>query len=132
MLGNVFRCSSCDFELSSGWSHHAGGQLLVCRDCGEHYVLGDGQSCWGVRPGEQLHLLKAEGEEVVRAGVSVPAQVRPVPARETWDGVTYLDFPDLPCPRCGGPDALVQTLEEWQPCPACTRGAIVNAGSCIY
>lgn len=132
--GKVFGCTSCDFDFSSGWSHHAGGQFLVCRECGTHYVLGGGESCWSARAGEhlQLQFLPCDAEGDVATGTQVTVRVRAVPDDEEWDGVSYLDFPELSCPRCNRADALVQSLEVNQPCPACHRGTIVVSGTCIY
>jgi uncharacterized protein YbaR (Trm112 family) len=132
--GKVFRCTSCDFDFSSGWSHHAGGQFLVCRECGTLYVLGGGDSCWRARTGEHLELrfLPGEAEGDVATGPRVMVRVRAVPDGQEWDGVSYLDLPELACPRCNRPDALVQSLEEDLPCPACHRGTTVVLGTCIY
>jgi hypothetical protein len=132
MFGRVYRCTSCDFDFSSGWSHHAGGQLLVCCDCGTHFVLGGGRSCWGARTGEDLQLFQRDGERDIPIGMRVVIRVRAVPGGESWDGISYLDLPDLACPHCDRPGALVQSLQEHQPCPACHRGTVVVAGSCIY
>ena len=81
MHGEVFRCTSCDFDFSSGWSHHAGGQFLVCRECGTHYVLGGGESCWSARAGEHLQLqflpCDAEGGRRDRYSSRGPRPCRP-------------------------------------------------------
>ncbi len=133
MFGNEFRCTHCQFEFSSGWSHHAGGQLLVCKVCGKHYVLGGGQSCWGAKNGEQLQLFAAneEGDRVPTGVIVVVSVPRPDPA-EKWDGVSLLQFDDIPCPGCGGRNVLVQSLEEESPCPACGKGVVKKEGTCIY
>jgi hypothetical protein len=104
----------------------------VCRDCGFRFVLGGGDSCWRVTPGELLQLLQPDGEEDVPTGIQVAVRRRAIPNGEESDGIAYLDFPDLACPCCHRPGALVQSLEERQLCPACHRGTIIVAGSCIY
>ena len=132
MFGNSYRCTKCRFSFSSGWSHHEGGQLLVCKDCGKHYVLGNGQSCWGAKDGERLQLLIGNEEGQVPIGVSATVHVpKPDPTKK-WDGVSLLHFEDMPCPSCGGENTLVQSLEEESPCPACKIGSVKKDGTCIY
>jgi hypothetical protein len=132
MFGNEYRCTKCRFSFSSGWSHHEGGQLLVCKACGKRYVLGGGQSCWGAKNGECLQLLTGNEEEQVPTGVSAVVSVpKPDPAKQ-WDGVSLLQFEDIPCPGCGGTNFLVQSLEEQSPCPACGTGVVKKDGTCIY
>lgn len=132
MFGNVYRCTKCPFSFSSGWSHHEGGQLLICSSCAKHYVLGGGQSCWGAKDGERLQLLTDNEDDQVPTGVSVAVSVRePDPAKE-WDGVYSLQFEDIPCLGCGGNNVLVKALEEGSPCPACGSGLVKKEGKCIY
>ena len=132
MFGNVYRCSKCRVSFSSGWSHHEGGQLLVCKACAEHYVLGGGQSCWGAKNGERLQLLSGNEEEQTPTGFSVVVSVaRPDPGKR-WDGVALLVFDDLPCPNCQRVNVLVQELEEGSPCPSCGAGVVKAEGTCIY
>jgi hypothetical protein len=106
----------------------------VCDGCGTRYVLGGGESCWSARTGEplQLQFLPRDAEGDVATGTRVMVCVRAIPDDEDWDGVSYLDFPELACPRCTRSGVLVQLLEESQPCPACHRGIIVDSGTCIY
>src|SRR5262249_42887789 len=111
--------------------HHAGGQLLVCPACGERYILGAGQSCWGVKDGEQLQLLRGTENKDVPSGIRVTVEnVRPAP-REDWDGVSFLRFEDVRCPACGE-SIVVQDLSEGVPCPLCRTGTIRALGTCIY
>ena len=132
MFGNVYQCSKCRFSFSSGWSHHEGGQLLVCNSCGEHYVLGGGRSCWGAQNGERLQLLTDHEERQVPTGESAVVTVpKPDPTKQ-WDGVSRLQFDDLPCQRCGGKNTLVQALDEQSSCPACGTGLVKKEGTCIY
>jgi ribosomal protein S27E len=106
--------------------------LLVCRACGKQYVLGAGQSCWGAKNGERLQLLTDNEEERVPTGVSVVVSV-PIPDRaKKWDGVSQLQFDDIPCPGCGGRNVLAQSLEEQSLCPACGTGMVKKEGTCIY
>lgn len=132
MFGNVYRCTKCRFSFSSGWSHHEGGQLLVCRACGTHYVLGGGKSCWGAKNGERLQLLAGNEEEQLPTGASALVSVPKPHLAKKWDGVSLLQFDDIPCPGCGGKNVLVQSLEEQSPCPACGTGVVEKEGTCIY
>jgi len=131
MLGRVYRCSNCPFDFSTGWSHHAGGQLLVCPVCGEHYILSAGQSCWGAKDGEQLQLMRSTEYKDIATGVSVTVEnVRPS-EQEDWDGVSFLRFEDIRCAACEG-SVLVQDLSEGVICPLCRTGTIRAQGTCIY
>jgi ribosomal protein S27E/DNA-directed RNA polymerase subunit RPC12/RpoP len=132
VFGNVYRCTKCRFSFSSGWSHHEGGQLLVCTACSKHYVLGGGQSCWGAKNGECLQLLTGNKEGQVPTGVNVVVNVSKPDSAKKWDGVFLLQFEDIPCPGCGGRNVIVQSLEEESPCPACGRGVVKKDGTCIY
>jgi DNA-directed RNA polymerase subunit RPC12/RpoP len=132
VFGKVYQCTKCRFSFSSGWSHHQGGQLLVCKACGKHYVLGGGISCWGAKDGECLQLLTGNEEDQVPTGVNVAVNVpKPDPTKK-WDGVSLLAFADILCPSCGGKNPLVQSLEEGSPCPACGTGLVKKDGTCIY
>jgi hypothetical protein len=132
MFGNVFRCTNCPFEFCSGWSHHASGQFLVCKACGRHFVLSGGQSCWGAISGELLQLSAATEEGDSPTGVIVKVSVPKLDAAEEWNGVSVLQFDDVPCPNCGGTDVLVQSLDDESPCPACRTGLVKEEGTCIY
>lgn len=132
MFGNDYECSNCRFSFSSGWSHHAGGQFLICKACGTHYLLGNGQSCWGVKDGERLQLLMGCEDKHVPTGLTAVVR-RPKPEASTQrDGVSLLQFDDIPCPNCGGNNVLVQSLEVESACPACGTGFVKMAGTCIY
>jgi Zn finger protein HypA/HybF involved in hydrogenase expression len=131
MFGRVYRCSNCPFDFSTGWSHHAGGQLLICPVCGEHYILGAGRSYWGAKDGEQLQLLRGTENKDIPTGVSVTVEnVRPGEDEE-WDGVSFLRFEDIRCTACAE-SALVQDLSEGASCPSCHTGVIRTEGTCIY
>jgi uncharacterized Zn finger protein (UPF0148 family) len=77
-------------------------------------------------------LLSGNEEDQVPTGVSAVVSVlKPDPAKKR-DGVSLLQFDDIPCPSCGGRDVLVQSLDEESPCPACGTGAVKKDGTCIY
>ena len=82
--------------------------------------------------GEQLQLFRSDDEKDVPTGVRVRVQVRAVPESKDWDGISYLDLPDLACPHCNRPGTLVQSLVVGQTCPACHQDTIMMTGSCIY
>ena len=131
MFGEEFRCTKCDFEFCSGWSHHTGGQHLVCRHCGEQFFLGGGESRWQPRSGELLQLFPQNGEGSIPVGSKIEVRL-PDAAPGEKDGVAYLEIPALKCPRCNNTDALVQRLQENILCPTCNLGTIIRCGSCIY
>ena len=131
MLGNNYRCSLCPFEFSCGWSHHVGGQFLVCPGCGEQFILANPRSCWGVKDGDQLELMDATEVGQTPIGIRVTATNLKPESDTEWDGVCLLRFDDIACPSCGSA-ALVQTLPEGNLCPSCHKGVIVAAGTCIY
>lgn len=132
MMGHSYKCDSCDFEFCSGWSHHAGGQFLVCPSCASQYILGDGQSQWDPREGETLRLLKVGLETVEPTEASTVIHVLPRANDEEWDGVVRLDIGTLRCPQCNNQESLIQEFDEDQCCPACQEGTIERQGSCIY
>jgi len=132
VLGVNYRCVNCRFSFSSGWSHHAGGQFLVCTACGGHYVLGGGRSCWGAKSGEHLQLLAGGEEDLIPTGVSVVVGVPPLDAATKWDGVSLLEFDPVACPGCGALGTLAQLLEDGARCPGCREGIVKRAGTCIY
>jgi hypothetical protein len=75
---------SVDSLLLRGWSHHEGGQLLVCKACGMLYVLGGGQSRWGAKNGERLQLWSGNEEEQIPTGMSAMVTVpRPDPTKKS-------------------------------------------------
>lgn len=132
MFGEVFHCTECEFNFCSGWSHHTGGQHLVCQFCGDLFSLGGGESCWGAKPGELLQLFALVGEDDVPVGVTVEAKLRKTAPGEKWDGIAYLEVPELACPHCKHTNGLVQTLPSSLQCPKCKSGTVVGGGSCIY
>lgn len=132
MLGHNFKCDRCDFEFCSGWSHRAGGQLLVCPSCGSQYILGGGQSEWGPCEGETLRLFTGGLHAVIPTDISTAIHILPAPDDEEWDGVVRLDVDGLCCPQCSARETLTQEFDKDQRCPACREGKIKRHGSCIY
>lgn len=131
MFGRVYHCNQCDFEFASGWSHHEGGQLLVCRACAAHFVLGGGESCWGAGDDEVLQLFAEHGDG---SPTGIRLRIRdaePSPG-ETWEGVSRLAFDDVACPACGRAASLTQSLGAGEECPGCHAGQIEDRGRCIY
>ncbi len=132
MFGNVYHCTKCKFSFLSGWSHHEGGQFLVCAACGTRYILGGGQSCWGAQNGERLQLFTRAKEDDVPTGITVVVSQLRGDSAEDWDGVSMLQFDDIPCPSCRGSNILTQSPEEDTPCPASGTGVLKKEGRCIY
>ena len=132
MMGHNYKCDQCDFEFCSGWSHHAGGQFLVCPSCAAQYILGDGQSEWGPRDGETLRLLELGLEIDEPTEVTTAIHVLPMASDEDWDGVVRLEVGNLFCPKCDEHEKLIQEFDEDQSCPACHKGKVERRGSCIY
>ena len=131
MLGREYHCSDCDFEFLSSWSHHVGGQFLVCRTCAMCVVLGGGTSCWGPTDGEYLAFVGEDGKQPATGEPVRVCAIGPA-AGEMEDGISRLDFGPVRCPACGGDDALSQTLEVGEPCPKCRQGHVEDGGICIY
>jgi hypothetical protein len=124
MFGHIYRCSKCPFSFNSGWSHHEGGQLLICKACGQDYVLGRGQSCWGTKEGERLQLMTRNEETRTPTGINTVVKVvQPEPGNKS-DGVSVLQLDKIPCPKCKCENSLVQTLEQQSPCPICKTGVV--------
>ena len=130
MLGYSFGCNNCDFEFCSGWSHHVGGQFLVCSKCATQYILGGGSSCWGPRDGETLELLGQTSAGVGPTGIRAIAHTSKTDC--AWNGVVKLRLDAVECPTCHSLNSLVQSFEKNAPCPSCKSGTINKDGSCIY
>lgn len=111
MMGHGYECTGCDFEFCSGWSHHAGGQLLVCPSCATHYVLGDGASVWDPREGEILQLIDCDADDNKRTGTTCMVHMQPQADNEEWDGVFACSL-RLRCPRCAAHERLIQEFTE--------------------
>jgi len=134
MLGHSYECTKCDFEFCSGWSHHAGGQSIVCAQCGAHFLLGEGQSPWSPRDGETLQLMEHGSEQGADAPTGISTVVHYASPREgqEWDGIVRLLTEPLICPRCNGQEALIQEFDADARCPACRTGTIKRRSSIIY
>src|SRR6185437_737834 len=130
MFGRHFGCSVCDFDWAMGWSHHVGGQFLICRSCGTYILASDGKSCWGAKNGERLRLFcgSADGWQPLEIFITVP-KVR------LENGISLFGNAvdgGIDCPQCGAKGAVTDTLQEGEPCPQCKCGLVEERGSCIY
>ena len=132
MMGNTYGCGNCEFEFCSGWSHHAGGQFLVCPSCASQYILGHGQSEWGPSEGETLRLVELGVDLDYPTAIASVIHILPMVDNEEWDGVVRLDVGDLRCPKCEEHEKLIQEFNELAGCPQCHVGKIELQGSCIY
>ena len=130
-MGKQYRCTKCDLEFCSGWSHHAGGQFLICCDCGSDFVLGGGASSFGAVENESLQLFHFEPRSLIpNLTVVVKSDVTNV--ADDWDGLCQLKFDDFPCPNCNRSNSIAQSLDGITECPKCRDGHVVPDGSCIY
>ena len=131
MMGRVYTCSKCDFDFSSGWSHHEAGQLLTCKHCAVLFVLGGGASLFDPREKDILRLRQASDRD---AWYDLAREITIVRLRnrEEWDGVVELKFDGIACPCCLLPNALVQSLADGDACPNCKEGVVSDGGYCIY
>ena len=130
-MGYVYRCSKCDFDFSSGWSHRSGGQHIVCQACASQFTLGGGESCWAPKDGETLELIEFTEQGSVPTGSKVVVQQVPYDENECYEPVELV-FTDIPCPKCAASGVLVQALADGQPCPKCKAGVIAKHGRRIY
>jgi len=139
MLGEIFRCSDCTFEFASGWSHHSGGQHLVCRVCGEEFIAKDGASIWGPQAGEELTLYHNRYRKRIKRYQLKKTQLTITATDENSDdapaGCFYcLTSPllSISCPVCDQLGSIVEKLENGSRCPKCNDGVISLDGDCIY
>ncbi|MEP6670611.1 MAG: hypothetical protein ABJF10_15750 [Chthoniobacter sp.] len=139
MFGEIFTCSSCDFEFQSGWSHHQAGESLVCRECATAYFAGEGVSRWGAIPGERLKLFRGvyvkrrKREEYQATGAFLTVSQN----RASKDSAVFLffleeDLRHLSCVTCGKSGSIVETLHVGDQCPKCKAGKIGEPDRCIY
>lgn len=132
MFGHVYRCDRCPFDFSSGWSHHVGGQLLCCPQCGGDFTLGKGQKAWEPVSGEMLELIQRTDQGRVPTGITREIQPSSKDLDDESAGFYHLEFEPIVCPACDANTVLVQELAEGMPCPSCQAGIISTDGSCIY
>ena len=139
MFGEVFTCPSCEFEFCTGWSHHAGGQFLICRECATRYLAGEGVSPWGAKCGAQLKLLRyvyvkrRRGWEYQDTGIVLTVGERNL--SEEASVFLYFDgenLSHLSCPACSKAGSLVGTLNVGDRCPRCRAGIFGEPDTCIY
>ena len=144
MVGMDFNCDTCDFEMSSGNSHHVGAFFCVCLACGDCLGIGTGESFGGAeREGENLNVLwfrygaGCKQDEWVNTGVKITVRCGPPihvpaevggPAMEWWAP----DTSDIVCPGCGVRGQVVTELHEGDTCPKCRQGRIKASGPVIY
>ena len=130
MFGDCFKCSACDFDWGSGWSHHEGGQLLICRSCGTRILAGDGASCWGPTAGEKLQIFYQRKNKWKASGEFITARAN----RISEDGVFRFTnaLKDITCPKCHAAETVTDDLQTGEVCPQCQRGTVQKSGSCIY
>jgi hypothetical protein len=139
MFGQVFTCSACDFEFCSGWSHHAGGQLLVCRNCAAHYLAAEGASIWGPTEGERLQLFRfhyvKRRKRHERRPTGVYLEVATPGSSDAPQGCFRCvgkSLRGVVCESCGDKGSIVEALHAGDPCPECKTGKINEPSECIY
>jgi hypothetical protein len=130
MFGQNFGCSTCDFEWLSGWSHHIGGQFLLCRSCCTPLLAGGGKSNWSPKPGEQLELFYGLKESWHPSGMFITVPATGVPANAFQFSVLVQQ--GIPCPTCHATSAVTDSLKAGEPCPKCKRGFVEERGTCIF
>jgi len=138
MFGEVFKCSKCDFEFTTGWSHHECGQLLLCIGCGTHFKASNPETMWGPDSSKPLNLLreryvkKTKSWEWADTGVTLRSSET---ARSgSKDGLFYFlheACAELQCPSCKQ-HRIVETIDGEPKCPKCHDGAVQAEGTCIY
>jgi hypothetical protein len=130
MLGRQYYCDRCDLEFCSGWSHHAGGQLLICNQCATYFVLGGGESPWDPRSGETLTLFRRD--ENGNSQTPFRTQVTLIERCDEWDGIIRIELQENRCPVCNATQSLMQELAIGAKCPRCGDGSVTDGGECIY
>jgi rubredoxin len=139
MFGESFRCDECGFTFLSGWSHHTGGQHLVCSSCGGDFIAKDGSSVWGSEPGEKLSIYqnvykkKVKNFTLVKTNLTIIATDEH-PADAPMGCFYRLTTPlrSLACPACKESGVLVERLKDGCSCPLCKKGRIADGGKIIY
>jgi hypothetical protein len=133
MLGRTFRCSACPFEFGTGWSHHDGGQFVLCRNCLAYFVAQSARTPWHAEDGETLELARLLEEEPWRSPTGTTVIYRTAGCNH--DGIFLglsSSLATIPCPACKHASSLVETLLVGDACPQCKTGEIRDDGICIY
>jgi hypothetical protein len=127
MFGESFRCTKCEFDFTTGWSHHASGAFCVCAGCGAKFLI-TSSNAWG--PGDREPCeLRLSGK--ISTGVFVTVLEKcTISARGT--PLYGFDFSAVRCPNCGAAEQFMVTLADGSACPRCKEGRIEYYGSAIY
>jgi hypothetical protein len=128
MFGDIFRCTKCEFDFSTGWSHHASGAFCVCVACGTQFVI-TGRSEWGPGERERCELVHLGGDGPTGAFATALESGTMSPHGSPLPG---FNFSDVRCPACGALEQFRLTLTDGSPCPRCKEGRVEYHGAAVY
>lgn len=136
-MGQHCVCNACDFEFSSGHSHHCGCSFAVCVACLDEFSLPT-RSFWGPEIGELVILNKVNKVVTYRHKKKPPITTLTFEPTEEfliavsageW-GVNY-PIDHMCCPSCKRIGVIAIDFEDQRPCPKCRTG-IIECSSVTY
>jgi hypothetical protein len=136
--GQRCTCDSCEFEFSSGHSHHTGAADAVCTQCDARFCLPT-KSAWGPDFDELIELHTVRKEQVKHRGrkkhlprlqevrepagqhiMAVPIAVEGLP----YPRVHYVAVDELECTNCKSKGRIVLDFSQRDACPRCKSGRL--------
>ncbi len=132
------KCDACDFEFSSGHSHHSGNSWALCTACLTDFALIT-ESFWGPAVGELIVLQKVETVTKFNHKKKPPVVTYLYEPTDEFliveksAGEYGVDYPTahIVCPCCGLHDSLALDFTDQQACPKCKVGHL-SCCSVIY
>lgn len=124
-----YRCGSCDFEVSLGYSFAEQNSLAICSRCATEFVLPQR----GRRPGDLIELLRIVRTENRRKArrklgmFSMTLEPTNQLVMLNWvpgSGHEFVGLAELTCVSCHAERSYVAQLEENASCPKCSIGRL--------
>ena len=140
-MDKQFKCSTCDFEFNSGWSHHEWGAPLVCTNCACKFKVISEKSPWGPSPDEVLPVYrrsnkkkpKRNGGSVFQpTGLTIIGRDSPTVIDGKTVHFVQVSPASLTCPQCNSAGTIVSSFVAGESCPKCHKGKVVDLGEVEY
>ena len=130
MFGQSSQCRSCDFQFSSGHSHHVGYSPALCVACLTQFTLPTANP-WGPNNQELIVLHKAIPKVVYRHKKKPPDiswHFEPTDefliAQQNEQGGIEYPLSHMRCPSCALVGTIVADFTNGAPCQKCKTGVL--------